>query len=785
MRLDRLIAKIGPMSCVGLIAVALHVFSSEKPAAIDQPRVELVKEERLIDLVDLVPVAEYGSHVKVIEMGESFLLDFLPSGWNIRTPKEGYRWSKSRNAVVDVALVRPGPLTVLMEVASPIPTAPGPNKDGYPPQSIDIHWNGGFVTSVPFPEQRGWIDVNVPIEHQRVGPNRLEIWPHYWLTPQAMGFDPRDYTHFKDLGFKCWNIRFVHGIPESVHNLEAPAVDGQALYQTAGSVITYYVFVPDEATLRASGVLLNYGDPWPDKVDGVVRVMVTDADGVQEECVSLTSAELTDSPEFSVDYDLGDHAGRPVAISFSYSVTGRMGAADLELPEVEWEAPRVVGTRARLVASDLGDLPKKYNILIVNLDALRSDYLEPYGATHVRTPYLAKLAQDGVTFVNGRANCSWALTSVASLFTGLFPATHGKLEKQDKISEQVPFLAEILKREGYATCAILNNAIITSKFGFGRGYDEEHHFYKERDEVRRRLITPRAQAGHVWETYVDPVVRRHEKNPRTPFFIYLHETDPHAPYEPPAPYDTLYDVQYRGGVGSDKASVFMQKNQFERLEKADIAYLESQYKGEITFMDEYVGDLLRRFDERGLLDNTLVVLLSAHGEEFLEHGRVGHNFTLHEEVLRVPLMFYLKDRLPAGRRPRIAAQLVDVTPTILDLVGIDSPAGLDGESLAPSMFGPEDYAPDRLSIAKLHRGYVDSLQRGDWKLIRRPRITKSQKELDFALYNLATDPSEQFDQWPNEHIRGRALARQLYRHLFQTQSEEGAPREFAIEETDE
>jgi len=566
-RFDRLFVKTVPMLWMGVIAVGLHVSSSEKPAAIGQPRVEMVSEEHLIDLAELVSVAEYGSHVKVIDMSESFLLDFLPSGWNVRVPKEGFRWSKSRNAVVDVALVRPGPLTVLMEVASPKPTAPSPGKDGYPLQSIDILWNGRFVTSVVLPDERGWININVPVEYQRVGPNRLEIWPHYWLTPQAMGFDPRNYVHFKDFGFKCWNIRFVHGIPESIHNLEAPAVDGQALYQTAGSVITYFVFVPDEATLRASGELLNYGEPWPDKADGVVRVMVTDALASRRNAFrSQASAELSDSPEFSLDYDLSDLSGQPVAISFAYSVTGLMGAADLELHEVEWEAPRVVGTRTRLIAADLADPPKKYNILIVMLDALRADYIEPHGATDVRTPYLAKLAQDSVTFVNGRANCSWALTSVASLFTGLLPATHGKLEKEDNISEQVPFLTELLKREGYATCSILNNSMVTSKFGLGRGFDEEHHSYKERNEVRKNLITPRALVGHVWETYIDSVVKRHETDPDTPFFIYLHETDPHAPYEPPAPYNTLYDVQYRGKVGSDKMSVFMQKRRFENLQ---------------------------------------------------------------------------------------------------------------------------------------------------------------------------------------------------------------------------
>jgi arylsulfatase A-like enzyme len=181
----------------------------------------------------------------------------------------------------------------------------------------------------------------------------------------------------------------------------------------------------------------------------------------------------------------------------------------------------------------------------------------------------------------------------------------------------------------------------------------------------------------------------------------------------------------------------------ERIGPDDVRHIEARYKGEVSYMDRYVGWMLDRLDEVQLERPTLIVFASDHGEEFWEHRSVGHGHTVYEELLRIPLMMKLEGVLPAGRRVQADVTLADLTPTILDLLGIAIPESMHGESLLPLVTAPNDDRPQRAGFARGNREQaVESVSFGRFKLIR----TAGAHPPRLALYDLAEDPGESRDR---------------------------------------
>jgi len=212
------------------------------------------------------------------------------------------------------------------------------------------------------------------------------------------------------------------------------------------------------------------------------------------------------------------------------------------------------------------------------------------------------------------------------------------------------------------------------------------------------------------------------------------------------------------------------------LGEADVRYLRSQYAGEVAYMDRFLGGILGRLDERGLAEETLVVFVSDHGEEFLEHGAWGRGSSAYQPVLQVPMILSLPGVLPEGSRPRFHAQLHDLAPTILDLLGLEAPPEMQGRSLLPLLTASDDYEPRRPTFARsLHRlrgrdprlSGVDSVRFGDWKLVRDSRGFGGQLVQSFALFDLADDPDERIDRWPSEPVVGHTLRQMLEWHGYE------------------
>lgn len=351
----------------------------------------------------------------------------------------------------------------------------------------------------------------------------------------------------------------------------------------------------------------------------------------------------------------------------------------------------------------------------------------------MQTPRFERFANEGVTFVEARSSSSWTRPAVATMLTSVQPSVHGILSYDAKLGSAVPYLPEILQRNGYRTLIVTKNLMVSRTFGFFRGFDEAHEIYWKL-ESGQLDSDPERQAEQIWSRYVEAAVGA--PGPR-PFFVYLHELDPHSPYDPPEPYDSLYDFGYQGSAESTGQAILAMRLRPDEVHPDDVRHLESLYRGEVALMDRYLGGILDALTARGLAESTLVILLSDHGDEFWDHGSIGHGHTVYEEQLRIPFLMRLPGVLPAGRRVAANVGLVDLTPTLLDLLGFDVPDSMQGESLLAYLGSKEQDLPLRASFGTSAFD-SESVVFGRWKLIRDegkelPRVT---------LFDIKNDPRE-------------------------------------------
>ncbi len=376
------------------------------------------------------------------------------------------------------------------------------------------------------------------------------------------------------------------------------------------------------------------------------------------------------------------------------------------------------------------------NILIYLIDCLRADHLGTYGYARGVSPNIDRFAEDAVVFERAMSVASWTRPAVASLLTGVSPQSHGTRGDRDALSNAVPLVQEILRDKGYTTAAVVTNGVVSTKFGFGRGFDD-FRFLPEQHKTNPQIhqLSDRVNAEIIgW---------LEGRDTSKPFFIYVHSTDPHAPYLPKSPFRERFAVDVDPAIGLHPA--------VEALTQGKAAAgpgvrqgLIDLYDGEIAFNDEQFGRLLKWLESNGLYDDTLIVLTADHGEEFEDHGRWQHGLTLYQEQLHVPLVVKQPASLNAGQRRAEMVSLIDVAPTLLEAVGVDLPGSMTGQSLRPWMNQDVLALPPRPAFADLAREpqwrAVNAAILGDTKLILNHSYDLPRPSRE--LYDLGSDPEE-------------------------------------------
>lgn len=717
----------------------------------------IVQRPVSIDLLQRSALADIGKTQIRIDPADPSQLHHFTAGWSVprNEPEEvSGAWVASRVGVVEWPIVRPQEFTLTIDL--------GAHEAGekLPPQSLKVFWNGTELGLRLLKAGRQIVEFDVPVGLVSAGLNRLELMPNYWLDPNP-GFLP---SRARPRGVRI--VSLVSSLKGEAEDSDQIMLEDGAISQPFGSFISWALRVPEESVLIGHARLAISANRLPHEWEGEFRIIAQFSNG-ESKCLLDQKIGKGDSTlDFEIEFDAVGVADDFVRLTFvCLSDPGADSSGLDEVPRVNWTGLRIEGTERELsnVAPDLRR--HSYNVLIILFDSLRADHTEPYGSTEVSTPHMARLATDGVTFDNAHTVASWTTPSVASLLTSLYPRTHGldTFTGDALAREGVTTLAEALSDVGYSTIGISNNGLISALWGFDQGFDVFFPMFKLDKEIfRRDNSTPEAQADFVWNNYIEPTLA---ENPGTPFFVYLHEIDPHNPYDPLPPFDSLHDFGYRGnhGTGGKFKLKMLQNFDPAYLPQADLRHLRSQYMGEVSFMDQYLGRILQRLDSAGLTDDTLVVFVSDHGEEFMEHGRLGHGGAAFEEVLRIPVIMKLPSVFPANLRRSIPMQISDIAPSILDLLGVDSNMQLQGRSLIPFIFDPGDFIPSRpLFFQTESHSSSDAIIYDNWKLIREnPSPSSSWFGEKFRLFDLVADPGEHLDQWPGQPVVGHALKAML------------------------
>ncbi len=357
--------------------------------------------------------------------------------------------------------------------------------------------------------------------------------------------------------------------------------------------------------------------------------------------------------------DLRRYAGREIWLAFQTSFPGYEPVADAPLLPL-------VGVFADPVLHDGGAYRKSKGIVLISIDTLRRDHVSLYGYPRRTTPGLDALARESVVFDDAVSTASWTLPAHASLLTSTYPGVHGAVNAKVGLSPEWPRLPGILRAEGFFTQAIVTHVYLSRAYGFGEGFDRHHYL-------------PDTRAEEVTNDAIGFLEERGDRN----FFLFLHYYDPHWHYDPPPPYDKAFDPSYRGSANGIWWN-FKDLNA-ATIDPKDLHHIVALYDGEILYTDRQLERLFQEMKRLGVYDDSLVVITSDHGEEFLDHGMWEHQKTLYEEQLRIPLMMKLPGGAKGPRRVEGQVSLIDVAPTILDLQGIASPATYQGRSLLSSI----------------------------------------------------------------------------------------------------
>jgi arylsulfatase A-like enzyme len=374
---------------------------------------------------------------------------------------------------------------------------------------------------------------------------------------------------------------------------------------------------------------------------------------------------------------------------------------------------------------------KDVNIVLITIDTLRADHLSCYGYERETTPHIDKIAAKGFVFKDVIAPSSWTSPSMVSLFTSVYPINHGiikgfiqekKIVNQEVFSDDLITLAEILQSGGYTTFGVASNLHLCEDYGFARGFNYFKCLsFHPAPSVNKTVYS--------WEKEI----READK-----FFLWLHYFDPHHYYSARSP----WIEQYASESLTHELKLYKKSKEelfslIPMLKEEDEAHsnLVALYDSEVNYVDYHVAEIIQKF---GFDEDTLLIITSDHGEEFLEHGLLGHANNLYGETIDIPLIIRLP-RQEIGKTVTQQASLLDIMPTILTLLEIPLSEQMLGESLLTKK-GQERKLPDRILFSELQKGNhnMKAILTDEWKYIHNHKGT-IEKLYDWAKNILKED----------------------------------------------
>jgi arylsulfatase A-like enzyme len=412
------------------------------------------------------------------------------------------------------------------------------------------------------------------------------------------------------------------------------------------------------------------------------------------------------------------------------------------------------------------------NVLLIVLDTVRADRLSCYGYEKPTTPELDAFAREATRFTEFYSTSSWTIPSHSSLFTGLFPVSHGATQEKMILDRSFVTLAETFADAGYRTWAASGNPYASSAAGLGQGFHEfvETWSVDPRLSEREEPYLPHA-ANEAFEGFLE------RNGPERPFFAFINYMEAHFPFRPPQPHLSRFLPR---GTSLSKALRLGALHQTEfyagqKLTAEELRIVSGLYDGELAFLSRVVGDLLEALRRDGRFENTLIVITSDHGEHFGENDLYGHMFGLYNTSVHVPLLVRRPGGEGRGRTDPRPAQVLDLFPTILAEAGVDAPTGHQGIDLSAGegrrAILSEYYYPSQVFNLFAERKLSQNAELARYK--RRLRaLQRDGRRLIWSsngqheLYDLRSDPGETHDLYdPEQPERAADLAAALQAEL--------------------
>ena len=656
------------------------------------------------DLVAELPAAEIRREVERIDFGAPASRSHLQEGWyqNEGGSRRGRTvvWSKGPRSAVEFWLAAPRPLSARVRCA------PYPPPDGRP-QEVTVLLNGRRIGALSLRPKLNDYALTLPVEAQVAGPNLLEFQYRYVARSKH-----RQLAVSWDLLRLTPGPIDPAGLPRAEARSRTPA-----LLLPAGTETGFYLSLEGGGTFAVQGIR--------GQGNGMLQVLARGEDGEEKLLETLPAGSGPRSLELP---GRGERLVR-LALRAVPGTTAPGGGLVLLGPAV-----RALSSAPRPETVSSTHPTERPNLIIYLIDTLRADRVGASRAGQPLTPHIDAFGRTATVFENAIAQAPWTRPSVASIFTGLGPLAHGVQKTDQKLPPEAVTVAELLHAAGYGTAAFGTNWHVHKQSGLIQGF--AHFDFSDRapsDQINERVL------------------RWLDTRPQPPFLLYVHALDPHAPYTPPPE----YRERFAPDAPPEAGDIFYLKRIYRSSgseQQRLIAELPPLYDAEVAFNDHSFGAFLDALRRRGLYDRSLIVLVADHGEEFNEHGALGHANNLFNETLDIPLIVKWPGQRE-GERVRSLAQHVDLLPTLLRAAGLQVPQGLPGLDLAQIAASGED--PDALSgrRATSHLRYRGregiSVVHAGWKLIH--PLTRELAEAS-QLYR-RTDRAERTDRIHDHPVR--------------------------------
>jgi len=393
-------------------------------------------------------------------------------------------------------------------------------------------------------------------------------------------------------------------------------------------------------------------------------------------------------------------------------------------------------------ADRLAESKPAANVILITISTLRADHVSCLGYKRDTTPNFAAFSKENILFRNAFAASGWMMPAHGSILTSLYPGVHGATHIDNNMPDKYYTLPEILRDNGYYCVGFCCNPRLSGQYGFAQGFDlyDDYSVSIMLSSLafgnEEAIDINKCRTNHFIN---DAAIRWLRNNTHQPFFMFVHYYDNHWDYLPPAPFDKLYDPNYQGSIdGTDIAREPLFSN---RPSDRDVQHIIALYDGEVKQTDNDLSELLEALKDKGLLDNSVVIIAGDHGEQFYEHGHTSHH-GVYDELIHIPLAVSIPGTSAKGKIIDSFVSQVDILPTILDFLRIPVPDQCQGKSLKPLIEGRTKTVNDFIFAEYTGGAAPDSYT------VRSLRYKYYEENGESFAYDLVEDPNEQHRMLP-------------------------------------